>query len=94
MKEGILFCPDADPSDGTLDICVANNIPKSKFLIMLPLALKGKHLGFKGINNYKCKKVEIRCASPKPLHTDGEPVSFLDNIIISCGNEQLTFITG
>lgn len=91
---GLLFCPKADNSDGLLDICVAQNISKLKFLAALPLAFFGKHTIMKGIDNYRCKSIEVRVPSPRPVHTDGETVERQTVISASCGKEQLYVITG
>lgn len=91
---GLLFCPKADNSDGLLDICVAKNISKLKFLTALPLAYMGKHTLFKGIDTYRCKTVEVRTLSPKSVHTDGETVERQTKISASCGKEQIYVITG
>ncbi len=69
---GLMFCPDADYQDGTLDMCVANNIFKPKVLQILPKAYKGEHIKFKGITTYKCTKAKVKVNRPLYVHTDGE----------------------
>lgn len=91
---GFLFCPNADNSDGLLDICVAENISSLKFLFSLPLAFFGKHLIIKGVENYRCKEIEIKSTTPRPIHTDGETLQRQLHISASCGDDQICIITG
>ena len=91
---GLLFCPKADNSDGLLDICVAQNISKVKFLSALPFAFMGKHTLFKGIDTYRCKTIEVQTLTPRPVHTDGETVERQTKISATCGKEQINIIIG
>lgn len=70
---GFKFAPEADPGDGQLDVIAAHGIGIPKVLFLLPLALMGKHTGFKGITLIKCREVHIQSERVLPLHTDGEP---------------------
>ncbi|MEE1086294.1 MAG: diacylglycerol kinase family protein [Schaedlerella sp.] len=72
---GFLFCPKAKLDDQILDVIVAANMPKLKVLFLLPTAFLGKHVNFKGIYIYQCKKAEIKMQMKCPVHTDGEPVT-------------------
>ncbi len=89
---GFLFCPDADSSDGILDLCVTENISKLKFLVSLPFAVFGKHTIFKGVETYRCNSVEIQTDNPLPVHTDGETIDRQTKISVKCGNEKICII--
>lgn len=69
---GFMFCPDADPTDGYLDLCIISVDKKSTILKAIPLAFKGKHARFDGIELEKAKKVRIRTSGELWVHTDGE----------------------
>lgn len=69
---GFMFCPDADPTDGLLDLCVVSIRHKIKFLVAFPFAYKGKHVLFRGITCTRAKKVRIRTTGELWVHTDGE----------------------
>ena len=86
---GFEFCPKADCTDGLLDIIVASDISKWQVLLLLPQALKGKHVGKKGVNIYQCKKVEFLSESPLPLHTDGEPLFMRKHISMEVHDERM-----
>lgn len=91
---GLKFCPDADYSDGYLDVMAVANVSKLKVLRVLPTALKGKHTGFKGVNMYRAKKVVIKTEIPMAVHVDGESADFQDEIIVTQDPNQVTAIIG
>ncbi|MCR4990832.1 MAG: diacylglycerol kinase family lipid kinase [Lachnospiraceae bacterium] len=81
---GFKFCPDADYTDGILDICVASGVSKLKVLFGLPKALKGKHFSIKGIDRYSASKVKIEASIPCWVHTDGEVKMKNDSVTVTC----------
>ena len=81
---GFKFCPDADYTDGILDICVASGVSKLKVLFGLPKALKGKHFSIKGIDRYSASKVKIETSIPCWVHTDGEVKMKNDSVTVTC----------
>lgn len=72
---GFFFCPEAKVDDGYLDVIVVSGLPRWKVLLLLPLAFKGKHVGIKGIDIFRCKNVDIQLEAEFPIHTDGEPIA-------------------
>ncbi len=89
---GIRFCPKAKPDDPYLDICVAENIPKGKFISLLPFAFFGRHTRFRGVHIYRCRKLTIHSAVPLPVHRDGESGGFQSELIINLENIPLNVI--
>lgn len=78
---GIEVTPDADPSDGYLDICIVHDVNYFKVPKILPRFLKGKHLGLKEVTYRKEKMVSIECEPESRIQVDGErmpgtPVTF------------------
>ncbi len=71
---GFKFCPKADPTDGKLDVVIAADISKFRFLTLLPLAFKGLHTIAPGIHTLQGNNVEISSDRALPVHTDGEPI--------------------
>ncbi|MBQ7583488.1 MAG: diacylglycerol kinase family lipid kinase [Lachnospiraceae bacterium] len=69
---GFMFCPDADASDGLLDVCVAGGITPLKFILMFPKALSGKHVKYREIDVFRSESIEMTLSSPRLIHTDGE----------------------
>lgn len=103
---GFLFAPDAKPADDQLDLIFVNGISRLHALCLLPLALKGKHVGHKGIHLISCRKVQIerlwdsssnhRLRSSKRfggcVHTDGEIPAFAEKITFSLHEKKLAVI--
>lgn len=89
---GFKFCPDANGSDDYIDICIAGNLSKLKMLFLIPIAKFGKHVGFKGINVYRCKTAEIKCNKKMAVHTDGETWEHTKNIIFACGTNKIKLV--
>ncbi|MCR4791158.1 MAG: diacylglycerol kinase family lipid kinase [Lachnospiraceae bacterium] len=69
---GFKFGPHASHSDGKLDLCVVDRIPRVMFFGVLPFALSGKHYMFKNINEYQASRIHFHADSPMWVHTDGE----------------------
>ena len=89
---GFKFCPDADYTDGVLDLCTVGAISIPTFMMALPKAAKGTHFSIKGIAPYKAKKARIKVGTPLWVHTDGEVTTNADEIIVTLCDEKLKFI--
>ncbi len=86
---GFKFCPNADYTDGIIDICGVSDISKFTVLRALPKAMKGKHFKYKGIERYSAKKIKIETSTPLWVHTDGEVSYRSSSITITCLNQAL-----
>lgn len=89
---GFKFCPDADDTDGLLDLCVAGGLPKLVVLFALPTAFFGKHFIFPGINHYLAKKIRVETSTPLWLHTDGEVHQKTNQLTAYCIRQNIRFI--
>lgn len=89
---GFCFCPQADDTDGLLDLCVVGNLPKLLILFALPTAFFGKHYIFPRINHYRASSVRVETSAPLWVHTDGEVYLKSDAISISCLKQRLHFL--
>lgn len=69
---GIPFCPNANPTDGKLDVCLVEGMSRLKLLLAVVLVYFKKHLLFKGITNHRCKKMRLVTETPQWIHMDGE----------------------
>lgn len=81
---GFMFCPDADASDGILDLCAVGDLPKLLILFALPTAFKGKHYRFRGLTPYRARTVTIETSAPLWVHTDGEVSRKSDRLTVNC----------
>lgn len=69
---GVPFCPDADPTDGIMDVCLVKDMPKPMILLAIALVYSKKHTWFRNINCYKCKTMYLTTMRPQQIHLDGE----------------------
>lgn len=70
---GFKVCPDASPSDGVFDICIAHppiGTLKAAFVFML--AKGGKHRRFKQIEMRTARSLHVAFESAPPAQMDGE----------------------
>lgn len=89
---GFMFCPDADDSDGILNLCAVEKLSIRKVLVALPLAFKGKHFRVDGVEPYNAKKVQITTSAPLWVHTDGEVSTKSDNITVTCEHHAISMV--
>ena len=89
---GFCFCPQADNSDGLLDLCVVGDLPKLFILFALPTAFFGKHYIFPKIDHYTASSVRVKTSAPLWVHTDGEVYVKSDQISISCLKQRIRFL--
>ena len=69
---GFKFCPNADNTDGLLDLCAASGVTRADFFRIFPTAYNGNHLKFDGVYADRSASWRIRSEIPLWVHTDGE----------------------
>ena len=83
--------PEADPSDGMLDVLVVKGISR----LQVPMAIgKYKDGRYKELGHlatyYKTDKVVIRCDKPTPINVDGE-LRIAETVEMSVAKEKIRF---
>lgn len=91
---GFMFSPDADATDGILNLCAVGDVSKALVLFALPTAFKGNHYRFNGITPYRAKKVTLEVSSPLWVHTDGEVTRKSRSITVTCEQDAIRIIRG
>lgn len=67
------FAPDADPTDGKLDVCLIRRVSLPRFLIAIPRVMRGTHLTMREVALVKTARLVVRAPEqPLLLHVDGE----------------------
>ena len=67
------FAPDADPTDGQLDICLIRRVSLPRFLLAIPRVIRGTHGKMKEVTIFRTHELRIRTPDvPLLLHLDGE----------------------
>ena len=71
---GFWVCPDAEPTDGRFDICIARRMSYPETLRALPRVMRGSHAGLPKVEMHRATQVTIQAMGPDPLffQLDGE----------------------
>lgn len=73
---GFYITPNAQITDGVLDVCVVRASSKMRVLQILPSAFSGKHIHAPEVNIWQGKKIVLHSLEkPLPIHADGELLS-------------------
>jgi len=67
------FAPDADPTDGKLDVCLIRRVSLPRFLLAIPRVMRGTHAKMREVALVRTAELTIRSPEgPLLLHLDGE----------------------
>ncbi|HSF16575.1 MAG TPA: diacylglycerol kinase family protein [Vicinamibacteria bacterium] len=72
---GMRITPQADLSDGMLDLCLVRAISPASLLRVFPSVFEGRHLAHPKVDYVKTRFVEIETERPAEVFADGEPLS-------------------
>lgn len=81
---GVPFCPEANPTDGLLDVCLVKSMPKWKLLLAVTMVYMKKHFLFQNITAHRCKKMQVELREPQWFHIDGETSCKIAQIQMEC----------
>jgi len=71
---GMRICPDADPADGLLDVCVCGPVSRPEFVRVFPQVYRGTHIGHPAVRIRRAATVTV--AAPGDVgYADGERMS-------------------
>ncbi len=68
---GLLICPDADPTDGLLDITMAHSASRTKLVRLFPTVMKGTHVNLDEVSTARAKSVRVECPGIN-VYADGD----------------------
>jgi YegS/Rv2252/BmrU family lipid kinase len=74
---GMYLAPDASLEDGLLDIVITGNVPRLRFLRLLPTVFKGEHVKLPDVHVMRAASVTISADRPFTLYADGDPIAEL-----------------
>jgi len=69
---GMLTAPEAELTDGLLDVIIIGDLSKPDLLRSLPRIYRGTHLTHPKVTLKRAGVVEVKSAQPLPLQADGE----------------------
>lgn len=73
---GLRICPDADPSDGRLDVTVVGPMSRRELLRVAPRLRSGTHVDHPAVRRYRAAVVALSGAG-LTAYADGEPLGAL-----------------
>jgi diacylglycerol kinase (ATP) len=68
---GMLICPNADHSDGQLDITMVHSDSRTRLVRLLPTVFKGTHIELDAVTTARAKTVAVDCPGIN-AYADGE----------------------
>jgi YegS/Rv2252/BmrU family lipid kinase len=74
---GMLMAPDASTSDGLLDVVIVGDVPKLKFLRLLPTVFKGAHVRQPGVEVVRVSQLHVSADRSFTMYADGDPIASL-----------------
>lgn len=69
---GSLVTPHASTTDGLLDLCVVEQMPRGEFARTMLRLRRGEHVGETGVHYVRLAQLEIESANPVSVNVDGE----------------------
>lgn len=73
---GIPICPDADATDGLLDVTVVRPAGRLRLLRLLPTVYRGTHVHRREVETYRGRRIRLD-ATGITAYADGDPVAAL-----------------
>lgn len=80
---GMWLAPDAALDDGLLDVVIVSDLPKLRFLRLLPSVFRGEHVRRPEVEVLRARELAIRASRPFKLYADGDPIAELPTTIRS-----------
>jgi YegS/Rv2252/BmrU family lipid kinase len=74
---GMYIAPDASLEDGMLDVLTIAEMPKLRFLRLLPTVFKGRHVLRPEVTVRRAREVCVSADRPFMMYADGDPIGEL-----------------
>ena len=71
---GMLLAPGALLDDGAFDVVLTGQIPKRRFLRVLPKVFKGTHVSEPAYRMLRARELHVEADRPFVLYADGDPI--------------------
>lgn len=68
---GMRICPQADPTDGLLDITMVHEASRTKLVRLFPTVMKGTHVNLDEVSTARAKSVHVECPGIN-VYADGD----------------------
>ncbi|MEO6409531.1 MAG: diacylglycerol kinase family protein [Burkholderiaceae bacterium] len=90
---GMPAVPDASIHDGRLDLLIAGRFGRAGVLRMLPLLMRGRHLGHAQVAVRRFDSMHVQSTPALPLAADGEPLPATTNFEVRVREASLSVVT-
>ncbi len=74
---GMRLAPGASLTDGLLDVVIIEDMPKLRFLRLVPTVFAGRHLRYRAVEVVRAREVQISAMERFSLYADGEAIAEL-----------------
>ena len=74
---GMQLAPAADLDDGQLDVVIIHELPRARFLTLLPTVFTGTHVNRSVVEIVRARTIEIAASRPFAVYADGDPIGEL-----------------
>lgn len=92
---GFYLTPEADPSDGLLDVTLIDNVPIRTILHLMPRVMRGKHLGHPVVKSLRSNHIVMESETPFNVHADGEIVGRgVNHVEVNIMQKRLKVVAG
>ncbi len=81
---GVPFCPNADATDGILDVCLVQKESKGKLLLEVAMVYLKQHYRFRNVTAHKCRGLKVILGKPQWFHMDGETSVQVTEVEMKC----------
>jgi diacylglycerol kinase (ATP) len=68
---GLLICPNADRTDGLLDVTMAHSDSRTKLVRLFPTVVKGTHVELDEVSTARARTIHVECAGIN-VYADGD----------------------
>ena len=90
---GMPAVPDASIADGRLDLLIAGRFGRAGVLRMLPLLMRGRHLGHPQVRVCRFESLRVESSPALPLAADGEPLPAATSFEVRVREASLSVVT-
>ncbi len=74
---GMKICPDADPTDGVMNITLVGPVRRFRLLTVFPKVFRGTHLSHPSVSTLTASSLRLDSRDPLELWADGERIGVL-----------------
>jgi diacylglycerol kinase family enzyme len=74
---GMFLAPDASLQDGLLDVVMIKDIPRLRYLRLLPTVFDGSHVNQPAVHIVRGREIEVSASRPFAMYADGDPTAEL-----------------